>query len=88
MVKTGRVQIVVDETLDGGEPMNARRLIVDMAMTFPLTFVVAGATTFGYSLIAHGNGVVDWETAIQLAIIFGVVLPLARMTSPDEGEDK
>lgn len=68
--------------------MNARRLIQDMAITFPITLGVAAITTFGYSLIAHGSGVVNWETAFQLAFIFAIVLPLTRITAQDGSEDE
>lgn len=55
-----------------------RNLLVDVAVTAPVTFVVAALVTWGYSLVAHGAGVFNWETAFQLALIFGIVLPLTR----------
>jgi hypothetical protein len=58
--------------------MNAKKFLLDVAVTTPVTFVVAAAVTYLYSLIAHGSGVVHWETAFQLAIILGIVLPLTR----------
>jgi hypothetical protein len=34
--------------------------------------------SFLYSLIVHGSGQVDWESAVRLGIILGIVLPFAR----------
>ncbi len=58
--------------------MNARDVLLDMAITIPVTFVVAAVVTYLYTLIAHGPGSVNWETAFQLAIILGIVVPLTR----------
>jgi hypothetical protein len=58
--------------------MNAKGFLLDVAMTMPLTFVVAAVVTYLYNLIAHGSGSVDWETAFLLAIILGIVVPLTR----------
>ncbi|MCF7802346.1 MAG: hypothetical protein K9N34_10055 [Candidatus Marinimicrobia bacterium] len=58
---------------------NARGLLLDMAITIPVTFVVAAIVTFLYSLLAHGAGSVSWDTAFQLAIIIGIVMPLTRV---------
>ena len=58
--------------------MNAKSLLLDMAVTIPVTFVVAAIVTYLYSLIAHGSGSVNWDTAFHLAIILGIVLPLTR----------
>ena len=58
--------------------MNAKRFLIDFSLTAVLTFVVAAIVTYLYSLIAHGAGAVAWDTAFELAIIFGIVLPLTR----------
>ncbi len=59
--------------------MNVRSFLIDMVMTMVLIFVVAVVVTWLYSLIAHGDGSADWGTAVRLAIILGVALPLARI---------
>ncbi len=61
--------------------MNTRHVIRDIAFTIPMAFVVAALVTYVYSLIAHGVGVVDWETAFQLGLVLGIVLPLTRRRS-------
>ena len=57
--------------------MSAKDLLVDMAITIPTTFIVAAVVTYLYALIAHGSGAVDWEASFDLALIIGIVLPLA-----------
>lgn len=53
--------------------------MIDLAITIPVTFVVAAVVTYFYSLIVHGAGEVNWETAFHLAFIVGVVLPVTRI---------
>jgi hypothetical protein len=65
--------------------VNARQFLLDVVITMPITFVVAAAVTYMYSLIAHGTGAIDWDTAFRLAIILGIVLPLTRSLQPKEG---
>lgn len=57
---------------------STRRIWRDIAITIPITFAVTAAVTYLYSLIAHEAGVVDWETAFLLALLFGIALPLIR----------
>jgi len=56
--------------------MNLRQFLVDATITAVVTFMVATVVTYFYNLLAHGSGWVDWGTAIELAIVFGIVLPL------------
>jgi hypothetical protein len=58
--------------------MNAKKFLLDVAVTVPVTFVVAAAVTYLYNLMAYGSGAVNWETAFDLAITLGIVLPLTR----------
>ncbi|MFO7865475.1 MAG: hypothetical protein R6V02_01500 [Candidatus Aminicenantes bacterium] len=53
--------------------MKIFKIVKESIITGAITFVVAAAVTFLYSLIAHGNGAVDWEYAIRFGIIFGIV---------------
>ena len=61
--------------------MKVKGYFLDMAITIPITFIVAAVVTYLYSLIAHGSGAVNWDTAFQLAIIVGIVLPLSQARS-------
>ena len=54
--------------------MNIKQMAVYFLWLFVLILVVSVIVTFLYSLIVHGTGIVDGETAIRLAIIFGIVL--------------
>ena len=58
--------------------MSAKGFLLDVAITIPVTFGVAAVVTYLYSLIAHGSGSVNWETAFRLAMILGIVLPLTN----------
>jgi len=49
------------------------RLIIGFVLYFVIVFIVAGVVTFLYSLIIHGQGIIDWQTAFIFAIIFGLV---------------
>lgn len=55
--------------------MDLIKVLADAAITFVIVLVVAAVVTFFYSLIAHGSGAVDWETAFRFAIILAIVLP-------------
>jgi len=52
--------------------------LISFGITFVVTLVVCAITTFFYSLIAHGEGVVSWDTAILFAVILGIVLPVHK----------
>ncbi len=58
--------------------MNTRSFFVEMAITIPVTFVVAAVVTYLYGMVAHGAGAVNWDTAFHLAFVIGIVLPLTR----------
>lgn len=65
--------------------INTKQVLLDIAITVPITFVVAAAVTYLYSLIAHGAGVIDWGTALYLALIVGFIVPLAQSRRRPEG---
>jgi hypothetical protein len=54
--------------------MNFKQTVIYFVLIFVITFVISAVVTFLYALIAHGAGVVDWETAFTLAVILGIVL--------------
>ena len=56
--------------------MNLQRFLVDAVITAVVAFMAATIATYVYSLLAHGAGQVDWGTAVELAIVFGIVLPI------------
>ncbi len=58
--------------------MNFKRFAIDFSITFVCAFVAAIATTYLYGLVVHGAGVVEWGTSGRLAIVLGIVVPLAQ----------
>jgi len=54
--------------------MNLKKLLLIFVGIFALAFVVLVITTYLYSLIVHGTGIIDWETSFLFAITLGVVL--------------
>jgi len=54
--------------------MSIKQIIVNFLIVSALTFVVASAVSYLYSLVLHSNGVVDWGSAIRLGIILGFVI--------------
>jgi hypothetical protein len=56
--------------------MNIVSFLRSFVIIFVLVFIVSAITTFLYSLIAHGTGLVDWESAFRFGLIFGISLPL------------
>lgn len=57
--------------------MKIKELLVGFVTVFAVTLVAAIIVTYLYSLIAHGDGVIDWEMSFRLAIILGIALPLS-----------
>ena len=64
--------------------MNIKKLLIDFVTIFAVTLVVATIVTYLWNLIRHGQGTVDWATSFRLAIILGIVLPVARATKSRE----
>jgi len=58
--------------------MKTKELLVNFVYVFAITFVAGVGVTYLYSLIAHGAGVIDWETSFRLAVIIGVVIGLTK----------
>jgi len=56
--------------------MKTRDYFLQAAVTACVAFVVAAGVSYLYRLIVHGQAAVNWETALDLAIVLGVVLPL------------
>ncbi len=56
--------------------MNIVPYLRSFLVIFVVAFVVSAITTFLYSLIAHGTGLVNWESAFTFGLVFGISLPL------------
>lgn len=61
--------------------MNLKKFLIDFLSTGLITFIVSAIVTYLYSLIVHRSGIVNWETAIDMAIILGIVLPAIEINT-------
>lgn len=55
--------------------MKLKELVLEFLLIFVIVFIVSALVTFLYAVIIHGDPAVNWQTAIQMAVIFGVVVP-------------
>jgi len=62
----------------GEDTMSLKRYFIDFLIIGVITFITAAIVTYLYTLIVHGSGVVNWETAIDMAIILGIVLSVTQ----------
>ncbi len=60
--------------------MNIKQLLLEALVFFVLTFIVTAGVSYLYSLLVHGTGAFNWDSAIQFAIIFGIVFPIVNAT--------
>lgn len=58
--------------------MNIKTYAIDFVIMFAIVLVVNLLVTFLYTLLVHGSGAVDWETAFQFAISLAIILPWIR----------
>lgn len=58
--------------------MNFKHIIFGFLLIAPIILVVSLVVTYLYGALAHGSGVLDWESSIRFAIIFGIALPVIR----------
>lgn len=64
--------------------MNFKKITTDFVLIFVLTFVVSVLVSYLYSLIAHGQGLADWGTAIRMGLILGVVISWVQGREKDK----
>jgi hypothetical protein len=65
--------------------MNVKGVLTGFVMVAPIVLVVSLVVSYLYGLLVHGSGVLDWESSIRLAIIFGIALPLIRQLDGKKG---
>lgn len=58
--------------------MNLKSILRGFIVYFVLVIIVSAVVSYLYSHIAHGQGVIDWESSFRLAFIFGVALPIVN----------
>ncbi|HLP15407.1 MAG TPA: hypothetical protein VK470_04050 [Bacteroidota bacterium] len=55
--------------------MNLQKYALDFAITFMIVLVVNMIVTAAYSFFIHGITIIEWESSIRFAILFGIVMP-------------
>jgi ABC-type sugar transport system permease subunit len=55
--------------------MKFKNILRGFVVYFVLILVVSAVVSYLYSLVAHGQGVIDWDSSFRLAFILGVTLP-------------
>jgi hypothetical protein len=40
--------------------------------------IVSFVVTYLYGALVHGIGMLEWESSIRLAVVFGIALPVIR----------
>jgi len=58
--------------------MKIKKLLSYFVGYFALTLVVTAITSFLYSLIVHGAGIINWEISFYFAIFLGIFLSWIR----------
>ena len=58
--------------------MNFKQIFFAFCLIAPIVLIVSLIVGYLYGILAHGTGVLDWESSIRFAIILGIVLPLIR----------
>lgn len=56
--------------------MNVANILRGFAVYFVLVFCVSAIVGYLYSVLVHGQGVIDWASSLRLAFTLGVVLPI------------
>lgn len=62
-----------------------KSILLDAIIIFVITLVVSAIVTYLYSLIVHGTGYIDWESAVRFAFIFGILFPWLRARDKKPG---
>jgi uncharacterized membrane protein YesL len=57
--------------------MNVKKWFWSFLLVFAVALAASIVVTFLWSLGFHETASIDWETSFQLAIILGIIIPLA-----------
>jgi hypothetical protein len=58
--------------------MNLKQIFFAFCLIAPIVLFVSLVVAYLYGVLAHGAGVMEWESSIRFAIILGIVLPIIR----------
>ncbi len=52
-----------------------KNAFMEFVITFIVVFIVTAVVSYLYSLIVHGSGAANWDTAVLLAIVLALLVP-------------
>lgn len=58
--------------------MGFKELAADFLYSLLSAFIVTTIVSYLYNLLVHDAGRVEWSTSFQMAIIFGIIIPLVH----------
>jgi hypothetical protein len=53
--------------------MNSKKLVIEFGTVFAVTLVNTALVACLWNIVAHGTGIIDWETSFRFAVIFGII---------------
>ena len=65
--------------------MNVKDLVTSFVIIGSIVFIVTLIVAYLYNVVVHGNGVLEWESSIRLALILGIALPIVRQLDRKKG---
>jgi hypothetical protein len=58
--------------------MKTLKYFLEFLLIFAVAFVTCAVVTYLYNIIFHAQANVNWDTAVQLGIILGIVIPWVK----------
>ena len=65
--------------------MNVKEFVTSFVIVGSIVFIVTLIVAYLYNVVVHGNGVLEWESSIRLALILGIALPIVRQLDRKKG---
>jgi hypothetical protein len=65
--------------------MNVKDLLTSFFIIGSIVLGVTLIIAYLYSLVVHGNGALEWESSIRLALVLGIALPIVRQLDRKKG---
>ena len=58
--------------------MYFKQIVLGFLLIAPIVLIVSFVVTYLYGALVHGIGMLEWESSIRLAVVFGIALPVIR----------
>ena len=59
--------------------MDIKKFLTEAVVLLVIAIVVSIVLDIVYGLVGQGSGKVDWEEAISVGLLFGLVIPIFRV---------